>query len=167
MPQKSFRELINKNLYQVFLFTCRAGLPFSLSSHPWFVCSKKGELSRWEILFRKNQCPTCWGHLHLNYLPPASGIEVSPITLKIMPFLSKPHWQGEIVGRFEGGDNSTTPKMIEFIENSPDTYPFCNKYSFFGPNSNTYAEWVIRHFPESNFKLPKNSFGRYYVHKIA
>ena len=166
MPEESFKELINKNLYQVFLFACRAGLPFSFSSHPWFVCAKKGELSRWEILFRKNQCPTCWGHLHLNYLPPTSGIEVSPVTFKTLTFLNKHYWQGEIVNQLEGSDNSVAHKMIEFIENSKSVYPFCDKYSFFGPNSNTYAEWVIEHFPESNFKLPKNSFGRYYADKI-
>ena len=52
--------------------------------------------------------------------------------------------------------------MIKFIDNSKEIYPFREKYSIFGPNSNTYAEWVIDHFPESNFKLPKNAYGRYY-----
>ncbi|MEK7181079.1 MAG: DUF3750 domain-containing protein [Patescibacteria group bacterium] len=160
MPEESFKELINKNLYQVFLFTCPANIPLSFAVHPWFICSRKGEISRWEILHRKNQCASSWGYLHLNYLPPTSGIEV-------FTFAKKYYWGGKLISWSEGGENSPAHKMINFLEESPQNYPFCDRYSIFAPNSNTYAEWVIRHFPESNFKLPKNSFGRYYARKIA
>lgn len=50
--------------------------------------------------------------------------------------------------------------MSEFIERSPDTYPHCNQYAFRGPNSNTYAQWVLNQFPESGFSLPWNAFGK-------
>ena len=35
--------------------------------------------------------------------------------------------------------------MIKKIETSPQTYPFINKYRYWpGPNSNTFAQWVVR-----------------------
>jgi len=53
--------------------------------------------------------------------------------------------------------------MADFIEKSKEAYPFLNRYSILGPNNNTFAQWVINHFPESNFQLPRNSFGRHYA----
>lgn len=165
MTEESFRSLIKKDHHQVFLFASNAGLPISFGTHPWFVCSEKGQISRWEILFRKNQCPTCWGHLHLNYLPPTVGLEIFPITFKALPYLSKYHWKGELLAQIEGKRGSTANQLIDFIQESKEKYPFRDKYSFIGPNSNTYAQWVIDHFPESNFQLPRNSFGRHYAVK--
>ncbi len=144
--------------YQVSLFTCPATIPYSLGTHPWFVVLKNGKISRWEVLWRESQCSTSWGHLHLNFLPHEKGIET-------FPFSKKYHWSGKLISRVEGDENSLAKRMMDFIEKSEENYPFCYQYSVFGPNSNTYAEWVISHFRESNFKLPWNSFGRYYKAK--
>ena len=80
MTPESFQNLIRKGSYQVFLLACPATFPYSIGIHPWFVCAKKGEVSRWEILWRENQCPTSWSHLHLNFLPPTKGIEILPFS---------------------------------------------------------------------------------------
>ncbi len=50
--------------------------------------------------------------------------------------------------------------MVECIENSPHNYPYCGHYSYIGPNSNTYVQWVLDAFPESGLKLPWNAFGK-------
>ena len=75
-PENSneFEALINPNIYQVFLFSCPANIPLNFAAHTWFVANKRGELSRWEVLFGKNRSKTCWGHLHLDFLPPFQGI---------------------------------------------------------------------------------------------
>lgn len=150
---KEFNELINKDKHQVFIFTCPAAFPFVFARHPWFVVNKKGIISRWDMLFRKNLCETSWGYLHMNFLPPSQGTE-------IIPFCRKFYWKGKLLSYIEGDESSVARKMADFIENSKDTYPYCDKYSLIGLNSNTYAQWILNNFPESNIKLPWNCFGK-------
>ena len=122
--------------------------------HPWFVVNDRGSLSRWEILFRSNAGnKTSWGHLHKDFLPPFKGLGVLPY------FENYFAYEGVLLGYNEG---EAAMRMGKFIENSPETYPFSFKFSLTGPNSNTYAQWVLNSFPESNLKLPWNSFGKNY-----
>ena len=51
--------------------------------------------------------------------------------------------------------------MIEFIKTSKDAYPYKN-YKLSGPNSNTYAQWILNNFPEAGIKLPWNCFDKNY-----
>jgi len=126
-------------------------LPFSFASHIWFVCNEKGAISRWELLFRVNKNKD-WGHLHLNYFKPFSGIE-------IIPFCNIFLWSGKLIGVVEG---ELAEKMIGFIKQSRKNYKYLKIYSLTGSNSNTYAQWVLNQFPEVNIKLPWNSFGKDY-----
>src|SRR3989338_7205702 len=76
-------------------------------------------------------------------------------------FVIKKHfWKAKLMGYIEGSENSTAQKIIEFIENSEKIYLYCFKYSFFGPNSNTYIQWVLDKFPEFNVKLSWNFIGK-------
>lgn len=157
-----FQVLIKKDLYQVFLlvcpaalFTCHTIIPFYFGIHPWFVCIKKGEISRWEIFFEKNKCKTSWGHLHLNFLSPFKGLES-------VLFFRKYFRKEKIIAQIEGNENSMAKKIIDFIENSKENYPYCHKYFFAGPNSNTYAQWVLNNFPDFKLKLPWDAFGKFY-----
>jgi Protein of unknown function (DUF3750). len=155
MKKNNFYDLIKLDRYQVFLFTCPVSIPLSFASHPWFVCIKNGEISRWEVRFEKNKInPEIGNHLHLNSLPPFSGIE----KLQFIP--KKFLWPANLLGYVEGGSDSLAKKIIDFIETSPKNYIYRNQYSFIGPNSNTYAQWVLNNFPEFKIKLPWNSFGK-------
>jgi len=69
-------------------------------------------------------------------------------------------WGSTLLGYGEGGEGSSTEKMIEFIESSPRTYPYCDTYLLPGPNSNTYIQWILDRFPEFKAKLPWNGFGK-------
>lgn len=155
MNAKEFEKLVKKDKYQVFVFASPTSFPLQFGSHPWFVINKKGLIERYEILFRKNCCGAGveGSHLHKNFLPPWQGME-------IVVFLGKFHWKSTLLGSIEGDDNSLAHKMTEFIEHSKDNYPYCNNYSFVGPNSNTYAQNILDHFPECKIKLPWNSFGK-------
>ena len=152
MDNKNFQQLVNKEKYQIFLFVCPGNIPLNFASHLWFVVNKHGLISRWEVLFRKIQRETSWGHLYKNFFSPFQGIE-------IIPFSQKYFWKGKLLGKIEG---ETAKQMAEFIESSPTIYPFCNKYFLSGPNSNTYAQWILDNFPEFKVKLPWNSLGRNY-----
>ncbi len=154
--ENKFQLLIDKEKYQVFIFVCPGNMPFSFGSHPWFVINKQGLVSRWEVLFRKIQHKTGWGHLYMNIFPFFQGIE-------ILPFSQKYFWKGELLGQIEG---DIAKRMAEFIKDSPTQYPYCHKYFLSGPNSNTYAQWILNNFPEFKVKLPWNSFGKNYKRQL-
>ena len=148
----SIEKLIQKDKYQVFLFTCRATVPFNFARHSWFVVNKKGVLSRWEICWKADELKTNWGHLYKDFYPLLQGIE--------MFFFSKKYFfKANLLSFIEGGPDSVAHQMTEFIEASPKTYPHCYKYSLKGPNSNTYTQWVLNNFPESKMRLSWNSVG--------
>lgn len=155
MKNSDFKNLIKDKGYQIFLFVCSASLPFNFAAHTWLVCAKDGQVSRWEVRFELNrENPKLGRHMHLNGLPAFSGIER-------INFLSKRFlWKARLIGQVEGGKGSLAHKMYDFIKNSDKNYPYRDKYNLLGPNSNTYVEWVLDHFPDYGLKLPLNSIGK-------
>ena len=152
--------------YQVFLLTSPATMPFSFASHPWFVINRKGVISRFGVgwrgsgndyrnFWKAHTHEQCRGHLHKNAKAWSEGLEI---------FYALPmRWNGKIIGTLEGGEDSAAARMAEYIEHSTETYPYAERYSLLGPNSNTYAAWILKHFPESGLQLPWNAFGKNFV----
>ena len=69
MVKNDFQNMVKPEGYQVFLFVCPVSVPLNFASHPWFVCVKNGEISRWEVRSEKNKInPQIGKHLHLNSL---------------------------------------------------------------------------------------------------
>ncbi len=153
MSSESLENLIKKDRLQVFLLECPCNIPFNFVSHHWFVVNKYGVLSRWEVLFRNSASKASIGHLNRDFYPPFQGIE-------ILPFTSTFFWKAKLIGCIEGNAESEVSKMIDFIENSDKTYPYCHTYSLFGPNSNTYVQLVLNNFPTPQMSLSKNAIGR-------
>jgi hypothetical protein len=160
MDNADFQKIITPDQSQVFLFVCPAALPFGIfARHPWFVVSRKGTISRWEIFWRPEyEWKSRWGHLHKDFYAPTEGIA--------RYFFSKKYpWKNsKILGSVEG---ELAERVADFIEASPESYPYCDTYSLKGPNSNTYVQWVINEFPTLKLHLPWNSFGRGYNLKSA
>ena len=150
----AFEKSIAKGKPQVFLLCCPGNIPFSFATHPWFVVNRGAALTRWEVLFRQSANQTSWGHLHKNFLPPFTGLGVLPY------FENHFAYKATLIGYEE---NEVAEQMIEIIENSPKAYPFRNKFFLTGPNSNTYASWVLNQVPGSKLKLPWNAFGKGYL----
>jgi len=151
--QKDYSQLIDNNEYQVFLFKSRLNFPLSFVVHPWFVLNNKGEISRWEIRQMDTYGEVIhWGYLYKDRSPFFKGTRIFTFSNKLINKI-------KLVGEVEGEEAS---KIINFIQNSPTTYPFSEKYILTGPNSNTYIQWVINNFPDSNLKLPWNAFGKNY-----
>ena len=144
-------------MIQVFLYSSPCNIPVQFANHHWFVINRDGVLSRWEVLHRKDGCNTSWGHLHKNFFKPFIGLEM-------FLFLNKPNWRSKCLGSIEGDNSSSAGLIASFIEKSPETYPYCHKYSLTGPNSNTYAQWVLDKFPEFKIVLSHNSIGKDYPH---
>ena len=155
MKNEDFQKLVKNDKHQVFIFTCPCSIPVSFAPHFWFVLNKKGELSRWEVKHLNWEHKTRWGHLYRDIMPPTKGLELFP-SVQIW------YWGSKIIGSIEGDENSIAKQMVDFIENSKNTYAYNYIYSFIGPNSNTYIQWILNHFPEFGVKLPWNAFGKGY-----
>lgn len=117
------------------------------ADHFWLLILKDviGEsyrsCERWEVWQHSNQNDTCWGHLHLNLLEPCQDCGNGP---------------SRSVRIWEGKD---AEDIIGKIHSAPESYPFNNKYRYWpGPNSNTFAQWVVR----DKMKLPFRAAGRLY-----
>jgi len=155
MDEKEFKKLIKKDRYQVFLFSCPAPIPTNFAPHYWFVINKKGKISRWEVLMPSSQVKTSWDHLHKTTKHFAEGLNKIHYTIL-------PRSKSSLVGFIEGKNGSTAQKMAKFIFYSPKKYPYCGMYNPLGPNSNTFIQWIINHFPESGFKLSWRAIGKGY-----
>ena len=111
-------------------------IPGIIADHYWLLVFHSGEgnklqkCDRWEIWQEAHCNNSCWGHLHKNLLTPYQGVGNGPSQL-----IQK--WIDE-----------EAISIIEKIESSPDTYPFINEYRYWpGPNSNTFAQWVVQDNP--------------------
>lgn len=146
-------KLFNKKKYQVFLMSCPANLPFSFASHNFFVLNEKGKLTRWEAGVWNKRDANNWGHLHRNLYPTFGGI-------RIFAFVGPAWlWKARVLKVVDG---ELAERMIQSINNTPKTYPYCYKYHYTGINSNSYIQWIMDQFPEFNKKLPWNAIGKKY-----
>ena len=109
------------------------GVPGLIADHHWLLVSRgtaAGRLEsydRWEVWQRANKNESCWGHLHKNLLQPFQGVGNGPSRL-IQKWI-----------------NDDAFSLVEKIESSPNDYPFRDNYKYWpGPNSNTYAQWVVK-----------------------
>jgi len=125
-------------------------MPFSIARHPWFVVNKCGNVSRWEVLTLPDQTDTSWGHIHKDAFPPFQGI-------RVLPFPPRWHWPTRIHGKPSG---SLAKNIIATTRAALNTYPYRDKYKLLGPNSNTYAQWVLDQHPEFAATLPGNAVGK-------
>lgn len=156
MDKKEFSKLINKKSYQLFLMSSKVPWPFFFAIHTWFVVSRKGKLERWDSgKFYKPTPKKSWGNVYLGLFDndPSKGMNINPF------YLGK-RYKSKLIGYIEGKNNSIASNMINFIRNNAKKYPYREKYHFLGPNSNTFIQWVLDHFPESNLKLPWNAIGK-------
>jgi hypothetical protein len=161
------KQEAEKEMYRALLFACPATLPFSFAVHPWFVVSDGNTVSRFgvgwqkadsrkQFLFGTHHCTDCRAHMHKDDRPPEEGIA-------IFPFTKSPVWRGRVFGSIEGDAHSTAARMVRVVQESLHTYPYAEQYSLSGPNSNTYVQWVLNHFPGSGLALPWNAIGKNYA----
>ena len=95
-------------------------------SHYWFVVFDGAGAERWEVWQTKNAGGRAVGHVHCDLKPPDAGVGGGPMRIDA-------EWSGEEASR------------IRQVLQTAQAYPFCQRYRYWpGPNSNTYAAWVLR-----------------------
>jgi hypothetical protein len=123
-----------------------ASLPSVLglfASHYWFVVFDDEEVHRWEVWQTKDAGGRSVGHLHCDLKHPDAGVGGGPTRLAAT-------WTGEEALRLK--------QVLE----SAEAYPFCHKYFYWpGPNSNTFAAWVLRE-AGIDYPFPWKAFGARY-----
>ena len=123
------------------------GLTGIVADHYWLLVLRGIEgrqyqtCDRWEVWQHPHQNDSCWEHLHKNLLDPYQGVG---------------NGQSQLIQQWEGSDALL---MVEKIESSPSTYPFIRKYRYWpGPNSNTFAQWIVRDKIELGVRAIGKSF---------
>ncbi len=97
-----------------------------LASHYWFVVFEADEAHRWEVWQTKNAGGRAIGHVHCDLKPPDAGVGGGP---------------ARIAAEWTGAEALSIKKVLE----AAHAYPFCHRYRYWpGPNSNTFAAWVLR-----------------------
>jgi len=125
-----------------------ATLPFPVglvAAHYWFAVDDEGKrCERWEVWQSPNAGGTCVGHLHCNLKPPEADVGGGPARVAAQ-------WEGD-----------TARKIHAVLLAAGKAYPFCHRYAPWpGPNSNTFAAWVLRS-AGIDFRLPWKAIGRSY-----
>ncbi|HXM80722.1 MAG TPA: DUF3750 domain-containing protein [Burkholderiales bacterium] len=109
----------------------------AFASHYWFVVfdQAKGECHRWEVWQTRNAGGWSLGHVHCNLKHPDDGVGAGPYRLAA-------EWNG------------AQALALRAILEQPQRYPHCERYAPWpGPNSNTFAAWVLR---EAGIQHPRD-----------
>ncbi len=124
-----------------------APLPYlgRFAVHCWLVTlADGGECHRWEVWQSADAGGRSFGHLHCDLKPPEDGVGGGP---------------SRVAAEWHGEQALALKKILE----APASYPFCGKYRYWpGPNSNTYAAWVLRQ-AGIRYAFPWNAFGARYT----
>ena len=123
------------------------GLPGFFADHYWFLILHNFKsqscqtCDRWEVWQHSCQNSSCWGHLHKNLLAHYQGVGSGPSRLMRQWMVDE------------------ACLIMEIIESSPSSYPFLETYRYWpGPNSNTFAQWVVRDQMELGTRAIGKSF---------
>jgi len=106
-----------------------APLPYIgfVAVHYWFVVYEDdGECHRWEVWQTANAGGRAVGHVHCDLKPPEEDVGGGPTVVAA-------EWMGEEAARLKAA-----------LDKAPH-YPYCEVYRYWpGPNSNTFAAWILR-----------------------
>jgi Protein of unknown function (DUF3750) len=113
----------------------------ALAVHCWFVVTNDaGRRERWEVWQTPDAGGTSVGHVHRDLKGPDEGVGGGPARTVAI-------WEGDAAVRVK--------KVLEAIE----AYPHCRVYRYWpGPNSNTFAAWVLRQ-AGIEYAFPWKAFG--------
>ncbi|HED05506.1 MAG TPA: DUF3750 domain-containing protein [Ignavibacteria bacterium] len=160
VKKSEFDKLIDPEKFQVFILSSKVSFPFHFGIHTWIVISEKGKLHRWEVWRTKNNCKTSWGHVHKNMFKSYLWTKDWFFKKYFFKRKSRERFLWKVI---EGGEGSNAERIIKFINKNASKYPLIHEYGFFfGPNSNTFTQWILDSSSETKVKLPFWAFGRNY-----
>ena len=112
--------------------------------HHWFVVFvPEAGWNRWEVWQEADAGGTSWGHIHRDLMPPDRAVGGGSMRVA-------KEWRDAEAG------------AIRAVLEDPVAYPFRCRYRYYpGPNSNTYAAWVLQRAGIA-YRLSLRGIGRKY-----
>lgn len=149
--------------YCVHLYSTRLALPLSLFAHTYIVTEHNDIRRRYELLHPKNpiQKTPVVGRVFVDAFVPEQGFRVYKSKSKQDTI---PRWQPTLHGTCCGGIDSPAYKLYQFLESGGfNAYPYNQPQRYhmtWGPNSNTFTQWIVNQVPEARLTLPWNAWGK-------
>lgn len=145
-------------MYSVIIYSSPIYIPLSFAVHTWVeINSPDHGPERFEIHAVINK--KTGNYFYLNSKKSGEGM-----SLFALPdiWYGKKYFNSKVLYKDEGMQAQDT---VLKIHNMVNNYMHKNKYiTFPGPNSNTFAQWVIDSFlNDKNIKLPFNAFGKNFM----
>ncbi|MDP7537511.1 MAG: DUF3750 domain-containing protein [Methylococcales bacterium] len=120
------------------------GIIGHIAVHYWFVIQQDSGTDRWEIWQHPTKSEHSWGHLHKNLMAINTGVGHGDSWVEAV-------WQDQ-----------RAQTLAAIIERAPANYSNQNCYRYWpGPNSNTYAQWVLNQ-AHSSVRLSPQGIGKDY-----
>ncbi|MFN3693003.1 MAG: DUF3750 domain-containing protein [Candidatus Paceibacteria bacterium] len=70
---------------------------------------------------------------------------------------------GKVLLSVSGEENTVAPQLYTAISEQVLNYPYAHTFSMvWGPNCNTFTQWLLRLVPEANLALPWYAWGKNY-----
>jgi len=144
--QSAFSDLSNRPSGPAVQLRC-AKIPgvSAIAAHCWFAeyDLDQKRWRRWEVWQHAGKGSGSWGHIRRDLMHPASGVG---------------HGGSWALAEWTGAEASRLTAVLR----DPERYPWPDTYRYWpGPNSNTYAAWVLRE-AEISTALPLAAIGRGY-----
>jgi len=119
-----------------------------IADHYWFVVLEEttGARHRWEVWQRRNAGGTSIGHVHCDLKDPDAGVGGGAARIER-------EWRGQDARR------------LRDVLTRAGEYPHCHRYRYWpGPNSNTFAAWVLG-AAGIEYRLGRRAIGWRYLRK--
>lgn len=119
-----------------------------VADHYWFVVFEEGTgaCHRWEVWQTTNAGGHSIGHVHCDLKDPDADVGGGSTRVAA-------EWRG------------AKARSLRDVLKRPEAYPHCHFYRYWpGPNSNTFAAWVLR-AAEVDYPLGWRAIGRKYLDK--
>lgn len=141
----------------VFILSSPIPYPFAFARHFWFVIKVGEDWERWEFGQFKSAPDKKIGVFK----------DLMPLTMGMNRYFwkSKPRHKSYLHFSLSA-EEPVTGKIIDFLRQEAADYPLRDTYRYLGPNSNTFVQWVLYHFPELDYKLPWRAVGKRYARKL-
>ncbi len=151
--------------YKVSVYYSRMPFPLTPWVHCYVVTKFQDTINRYEVFhpLTINDHPGQYkGSIYKNVFRQRDGMKYYP-TLKLD---SLHRFIGKEYSTITGVVESQAHKLYQFINNGGlMKYPCAHKYDMiWGPNSNSFIQWVIDQVPDNGLHLPHSAWGKKYKH---
>lgn len=148
-------------MYTVRVYASAMPLPIPFVLHTWVVVSDGSTTDRFDVMgFHEDGSWERRGYVYKNYHPPDAGCPVLALgTRRLWPDTLK--WRRRVLYTLQGEEGSPVHGIWKLLRSAPEVYPYVHSFGLiFGPNCNTFTQWVLDKVSPGAYTLPWNGLGR-------